>query len=231
MEISEKYKINLRLLSLFKNISSLGAFRVIITVDCLLCAINSTLIADIIDYVYESALLRLAILSVCMVFMLSAVYLDVFKMTIIEKGRFLRTMNFFKSLKRYSYIVATLGYTLFLALDGYCIFLDISGRLDELSEKYMFADKFLNRGLVKKVGGFFGLAFILYMHYLMFWGIGQLPKICRMVRIEQEDVIVTSMHRDYLEEGFIYDEGIREDQNFDDDKTDNKEDEDDTMIL
>lgn len=204
MTKGEQYKINLNFLSCFRKVSSLGAFRVIIVYDCLLWALNSSIIVDALFYFFESKILRIIIISFCLFNLLWSMFVDLRKMHYIERGGFIKTMNFFSTNRRISYFIIILGYV--SCLLGYIggFGLRFSGKLEEMSQEYMFADKFLSLPIYIKIIDFLFLILMIYLHILLFWAIGKLNLICRMVRIEQEDVIITAMERDYLEEGFVY---------------------------
>lgn len=130
---------------------------------------------------------------------------DLKKMSYIERGKFMKTMKIFTLNKKLFYLIMAIGYSasLFIYILGFIY--RFTGKLEEMSDRYMFADKFYFTPLYLKIIDFFFLILMIYMHWMLYWAIGKLPLICKMVRVEQEDVIITAMDRDYLEEGFIYD--------------------------
>lgn len=207
MVIEEKYKINLGYLSCFRNVSSLGAFRVIVVYDCLLWAFNSILLVETLYFYYETEFFRMIIIGFCTLNVLWAMFVDLRKSHYIERGGFMKSIGFFTTLTRVYFLFIMTYYLLiliaYLVGFGFSMF---SNNLEELGDKYMSVDKFSNRPISLNIFSFLIIILIFLLHLTMFKAVRKLPNICKMVKIEQEDVIITAMDRDYLEEGFIYQE-------------------------
>jgi hypothetical protein len=200
MTNEDKYAVNLKLISLNKPVSSLGAFRLLIILDIFIWLSNSYTLWVAVWWLITKAEAEILTILFCELLILWAIWLDINKIKLIELAKFEKNFKKFLYSRIFAYWFFFIYHTLSALFFGGVVVLSMFGKIEILTEKFMFADKIYQTTFMHKFLLLGGLLFMVFLHRLGLYGVGRMREVARFMVVEQEDVVVTAGGRDYLED-------------------------------